>query len=230
MREILLKHKVQTVQDVPKHFVSKETPAFRFFVSIMLAQGISYKRIWSVPTELEKRIGVLDAPGIVKYSEAGLEEILFRRPALHRYRKVAGWLKRNCELLLREYNGNPVNIWKGQAALEIERRFLEFEGVGKKKAHMALRMMVQDGAIIKDLENIDIAYDRHVRRVFLRTGLAEKDNEKEIIEAARKINPEYPGALDEPVWDIGINYCHERKPDCLSCPLSKHCRNNKSSR
>jgi endonuclease III len=53
----------------------------------------------------------------------------------------------------------------------------------------------------------DIAYDVHVRRVFLRTGLASRDEVTHMVVVARALNPERPGALDLPAWDVGRRWC-----------------------
>ena len=89
---------------------------------------------------------------------------------------------------------------------------------------MATNILVRDfGIDVKDKRGIDISYDIHIRRVFLRTGLVEKDDMNLMIKTARKLNPEYPGALDNPCWIIGREYCHPKNPKCDKCPILKVC-------
>ncbi len=64
---------------------------------------------------------------------------------------------------------------------------------------MATAILNRDlGVPISDLSGVDIAYDVHVCRVFLRTGLAEHDSVDPMVGVARTLNPEQPGALDLP--------------------------------
>ena len=74
-----------------------------------------------------------------------------------------------------------------------------------------------------DKQYIDIAYDVHIRRIFLRMGLVDNDNQNNILEAARKINPGFPGELTTPFWSIGRNFCHATNPECIRCPFNNCC-------
>ena len=76
---------------------------------------------------------------------------------------------------------------------------------------------------LADLSGSDVAYDVHLRRVFLRTGLAERDDVNHMVAAARTLHPERPGEMDNPVWDIGRGWCHPRSPTCATCPLVMAC-------
>jgi hypothetical protein len=60
---------------------------------------------------------------------------------------------------------------------------------------MAVNILVRDYdlPISGSKEGIAVSYDVHVRRVFLRTGLARNDTEDEIVGTARELNPDYPG-------------------------------------
>ena len=59
--------------------------------------------------------------------------------------------------------------------------------------------------------------------MFRRLGFIDNDSEKEAVSAARRLNPEFPGALDWPAWRIGNLWCRPTKPDCARCPLTKDC-------
>ena len=73
------------------------------------------------------------------------------------------------------------------------------------------------------MEQSDIAYDVHIRRVFLRARLADRDDRDHMIAVARRLHPTRPGALDLPTWLIGRGWCHPGVPDCAMCPLTKVC-------
>ena len=78
-------------------------------------------------------------------------------------------------------------------------------------------------------DGIDISPDVHVKRIFYRTGLIDKkdkDNIDMIIYKAREIYPQFPGLIDFACWDIGRNWCTERKALCSECPLNEHCKKN----
>jgi len=154
-----------------------------------------------------------------------LEKVMFAKPALHRYRYMAKRLIEACQLIIKKYNGNAKNIWKNSSsAKELEMKFKEFKQIGQKKASMAVNILVRDFNLpIKDKSEIDVSNDIHVRRVFFRAGLIEKDEEKELINVARKLNPEYPGILDRPAWYIGMKWCRPTNPDCKNCYLNKVC-------
>ncbi len=79
------------------------------------------------------------------------------------------------------------------------------------------------GVEVSDMSGCDVAVDVHVRRVFLRSGLVERDDPGAMILSARDLNPELPGALDPPAWNVGRNWCHPRVPDCPNCPIAHRC-------
>ena len=72
----------------------------------------------------------------------------------------------------------------------------------------------------RELGGSDVAFAVHLRRVFLRTDLAEHDDVHEMIAAARALHPERPGAPDFLAWDIGRRWCHPHDPDWVTCPLN----------
>jgi endonuclease III len=89
---------------------------------------------------------------------------------------------------------------------------------------MAVEILERDLHLpLSDLTGSDIAYDVHVRRVFLRAGLVQRDQVSEMVAAARALHPERPGELDNPAWDIGRRWCHPRSPGCPACPLVTVC-------
>ena len=89
---------------------------------------------------------------------------------------------------------------------------------------MATNILIRDLKVnSQDRSGIDISYDIHIRRVFLRTGLVEKDDKNEMIEIARRLNPEYPGVLDLPAWIVGRTWRHPNNPNHEDCPLRDVC-------
>jgi endonuclease III len=123
------------------------------------------------------------------------------------------------------YEGDASAIWGNiPTAADLRARFDEFPGIGQKKAAMAVEILERTRHVeLADLSGSDVAYDVHLRRVFLRTGLAEYDDVHHMVAVARSLHPERPGELDNPVWDIGRGWCHTRNPYCSTCPLVAVC-------
>ena len=115
-------------------------------------------------------------------------------------------------------------------------RLEEFEGISQKISNMMGRLLgTYFGVFLTKWNEIDVAVDRHVARVFLRTGLVQRSRDAtvsevrdEIIQRARELRPSFPGCLDDPAFDIGTEWCTAETAYCdwedELCPLSKHCR------
>ena len=198
---------------------------FAFLVGVICDQGIPAERAWATPLELRARLGHLDPARIA--SEAAAVQAAFQRPPkLHRFvKKVSAWIVSAAARVMREYGGDASRIWSGApTARELQARLTSFDGIGQKKAAMTVEIAERQlGVRVREMEGSDVAYDIHVRRVFLRSGLARRDDPQEVIAAARRLYPERPGALDVPAWSIGRRWCHPRQPDCPACALSQVC-------
>lgn len=198
---------------------------FAFLLGVIFDQGIRYERAWRAPYELHQRLGHLDPARIVADPEA-VRRAVAGPPALHRYvNNLPSWIVLAARRVLDEYDGNAERIWNDlPTAEELRRRLERFVGIGQKKAAMAIEILErQRGVEIGHLEGSDIAFDVHVRRVFLRTGIAEHDNQQHMIQRARLLNPERPGALDYPAWWIGHEWCRPSEPLCPACPIEATC-------
>jgi len=197
-----------------------------FVFAVILDQSIKAERAWEAPFEIKNRIGHLDIHKIAEMSDEALIEIFDKKPKLHRFPKtMALRIKNACILIIEDYKGDPENIWNDNPkSSDLQNRFEEFDGMGQKKASMAANILIRDlGVKSQDKKGIDISYDVHVRRVFLRTGLVENDDRDEMVKTARKLNPEYPGVLDLPSWMIGRKWCHPNNPNHDECPLKEVC-------
>jgi endonuclease III len=124
-----------------------------------------------------------------------------------------------------EYGGDAGRIWADSPSpVALQARLLAFEGIGQKKAAMAAEILERDlGVPISDLAGGDVPCDVHVRRVFLRTSLADADDVGERVADARTLNPGRPGSLDLPARDIGRRWCHPVDPSCGDCALNDVC-------
>lgn len=197
-----------------------------FFLAMIFNQQIPGERAGRAPLELKRRLGHLDMARIAAMDLAELSEVVNEPPALHRYtEKMPGWIKSAAQLLVDHYSGDAGRIWPdGAPTFEVQGRLRAFPGFGQKKASNAVNLLVrQIGKELVGGQWSEVSYDVHIRRVFLRTGLADRDDESSIQFAARTLNPSDPGALDLPAWHVGRNWCRPREPLCGECRLRAVC-------
>jgi uncharacterized HhH-GPD family protein len=198
---------------------------FAFLVAVIADQGIKAERAWSIPFELKLRLGGFGAEVIAGDPQA-VRDAFSAPPKLHRFvSQVADWIVSAGGTVLTTYGGDASRIWSDRpTAAALRQRFDDFPGIGQKKAAMAVEILERDLHVpMTELSGSDIAYDIHVRRVFLRTGLAERDDVTHMVAVARSLRPDRPGELDNPAWDIGRRWCTAGTPDCPSCPLVSVC-------
>jgi uncharacterized HhH-GPD family protein len=204
-------------------FVSHD--AFAFLTGVLFDQGVPAERAWIAPYLLRQRLGHLDPARIAADPEA-VRAAIEAPPKLHRYvSKMPVWVVLAARRITDRYGGDAGRLWSDQPrADELQRRFDAFVGIGQKKAAMAVEILERElGVPIAHMDRSDIAYDVHIRRVFLRTRLADRDDRDHMIAVARELHPSRPGALDPPSWLIGRGWCHPAIPDCASCPLTQVC-------
>jgi uncharacterized HhH-GPD family protein len=198
---------------------------FAFLIAVVGDQGIVAERAWAIPYDLMMRLGHLD-PARMASDPTAVRAAFAQTPKLHRFvNNVADWVWQASDIVSTRYGGDAARIWNDQpSAAELRARFDAFPGIGQKKAAMAVEILERDLHVkLTNLSGSDIAYDVHVRRVFLRTGLAERDDVGHMVAVARSIHPERPGELDNPAWDVGRRWCRPSEPDCPSCPLLVAC-------
>jgi endonuclease III len=112
----------------------------------------------------------------------------------------------------------------GSSVTEVSDRFSSFPGIGRKKAAMAVELLINAfGVELGGMESGTVAYDVQVRRVFLRAGLVDRDTPADVWRAAALARPEAPGSLDLPTWLIGRETCRPRRPQCDACRLCAVC-------
>ncbi len=214
----------QFTPDTEANRLVVENP-FAFLLGVIFDQGVVAEKAWRAPYELRRRLGHLD-PQRFSAERKAVEEAVRGPPALHRYvGKLPRWIVSAAKRVVQHYAGDAERLWNdGPTARELETRLRKFEGIAQKKAAMAVNILARDlRKPIRDLEGTDIAYDVHVRRVFLRTGLAERDDPAHMISVARGLHPEQPGIFDLAAWDIGRTWCHAQAPDCPKCVLTSVC-------
>ena len=201
---------------------------FAFLLAVVGDYQIPAERAWSLPYLLKERLGHLDPQRMLANPDAVCAAFV-QKPALHRFVKtVPSYFLEACRIVLNRYEGDAGRIWGDEpSAEEVRSRLEDFPGIGQKKAAMAVEILERDfGVPIRDMQGSDIAFDVHIRRVFLRSGLAEVDDQVHMVEAARRHWPKRPGLLDLPAWVIGRTWCRPRDPECDACAISYACPRN----
>jgi endonuclease III len=170
-------------------------------------------------------MGHLDPVRTAAMGDEQLYRTFSKLPQMPRFWPTAARRIRSAsQQVVERYQGHADQIWADKPrAGDLESRLERFDGIGQKKASMATRILMDLGKPVRALDEINVSYDRHIRRVFLRAGLCNKDDQRAIIEAARQLNPSFPGILDLPCWDIGRTWCHPKNPECPSCYISEVC-------
>lgn len=205
-------------------FVTSNMNAFLF--GLISDSSVKAEIAWSLPYRLKERLHHFNLSKIANMDIDELTDIIKQKPALHRYpSNIAKYLKAASELLIAKYNSDASNIWaNGASAAEIVSRLEEFKGISHKKAALGSLLLVRDlGIDIKDKENINIAYDIHIRRICLRAGFCSQDTIEDVTMAGKRLLPEFPGRLTSSFWAIGRDICRPSNPLCSECPLDDVC-------
>lgn len=197
---------------------------FGFLVGVLADFGVPSASAWRVPSVLAERLGHLE-PTLIAADPAGLRSAMDTRPKPHRFPVVlCKWITRAARQLATEYDGRAELMWSDHpSAADLRSRFAAFDGIGQKKSAMAVELLEGLGIALGDMTGSDVAYDVHVRRVFLRSGLADTDSPQAIVMGARILVPSRPGSLDLPAWHIGRSWCRPVRPECESCPIQSAC-------
>lgn len=184
------------------------------------------ERAWMIPFKIKDLIGSFDMDILAGKSSQDYKE-LFTKNNLHRFNEtMADVFYKAVQRIHTVYHDDASNIWSGSpSSATVVYRFLQFNGVGVKIATMAANILARKFRIpFSDFYSIDVSPDVHVKRVFYRLGLVDKnaDNDK-IIYKARELCPEFPGIIDYSLWEIGRTWCRPFNPDCENCLIKLDC-------
>lgn len=198
-----------------------------FVTACVMDRQVKAELAWQIPFKLQERLGTFRFKDIAALHYSDIKKAFARPAPLHRF--TATMAKCFFEAIRHigdAYDGDASKIWSGKpSSAVVVYRFLKFHGVGPKIATMAVNILARDFKIkFADYYSVDISADAQVRRVFERLNLTNNGaTEQEIIYKARSLNPEFPGLLDFPAWEIGRNWCRPRNPDCPSCYMKTVC-------
>ena len=210
-----------------------------FLIGSIFDYQIPFRKAWEAPFKLKQRLGHLDAAIIANMTFDDLYAVIYgdgKGKSLHRFNSILTKKTLSaCKQLVDKYGGSAANIWPDRTSASVVMARLEhFEGISQKIGNMMVRLLgTWFGVHLTEWNKIDIAVDRHVERVFRRTGLIGKTSQiskRLIIEKARELCPDFPGKLDDPAFNIGEKWCNEQRPLCdvvkegRTCPLSQVCQ------
>ena len=202
----------------------KESPD-AFLIGVLFTQGIPAERAWAAPYLLRQRLGHFDLERLARERDAVAAAVAMK-PALHRFKMtVADWVSDSAGQIVERWGGRAEDLWADAPTARVLReRLMSFPGIGRKKAAMAVELIGRVfGVEIGEASGGTVAYDTQVRRVFLRSGLVDRDTVADVERAAAKACPEAPGRLDLPAWLIGRQWCHPSAPACGQCWLADVC-------
>ena len=175
-----------------------------FVVACVTDRQIKAEKAWLIPHQLCQRLGGFEFGHLRCHSLKQLRRA-FRKPdSLHRFPDE---MSQNVYLAIQriadEYKGDAARMWLGERpSAEVVLRFLAFRGIGPKIATMAANILARDFKVpFTDYYSVDVSVDVHLRRVFTRLGLIEKDaSVAEVVYRARALHPPFPGLL---VFQLG---------------------------
>ena len=199
-----------------------------FVLACSMDRQITAERAWSIPYKIKNILGDFS---IQKLSSISLDEYkkIFNENKLHRFNdEMATIFYKAVKKIVDLYYGDASKIWSDKpSSATVVSRFLEFYGMGIKISTMATNILARDFKIsLSDYYSIDVSPDVHIKRVFKRMGLIEKEdmqNIDKIIYKARSINPEFPGIVDLTCWELGRSTCRPTNPNCKKCIFKKQC-------
>lgn len=211
--------------DVPEADLLVKSSPEAFLLGVLFTQGIRAEKAWAGPYLLQQRLGHLDLSRLAS-DRAVVDAAMCAPPALHRFKHtVAGWVSDAAARVLDCYGGEAARIWEpGSTVVDVTERLSQFRGVGRKKAAMAVEILRRHfGVELGGAGSSAIAYDVHVRRVFLRSGLVARDDAGSVAAAARDACPDDPGSIDLATWLVGRRWCRPKRPLCEECRLGGVC-------
>jgi len=234
VRDKLIEHSDKVLSKSPLMFCPDNEEADRlvkedpvaFVFAVIVDQGARAERMWAIPYHLKKIMGHLDTNMIAAMKPEDLFSVFEQLPQKPRYwRQAATRIIKAARHIDDRYGGHAERIWNDNPkGGDLQSRLDSFDGIGQKKAAMAAIIIAVDMNIpVRNLNEIDVAVDLMLQRVFPRAGLCRSTSPREIIESARLLNPSFPGALDRPCWDIRRQWCHPQTPDCSPCYIGSVC-------
>ena len=200
---------------------------FAFLMAASIDRGAVAEGIWKIPHFLFQTLSHLDPRIIVNYDVKEIENLLRSLDKKPRFPKQAATtILSLATMVVSQFNGNAENIWKKREPGAVLHTLIKIWGVGPGIAHMIVRILVDEFDYDpgpSGFRQINVKADVQLKKVFYRTGLVDREDDKLCVRAACELHPEYPGLLDWPAWEIGRRWCDKNNPNCTECPLDHVC-------
>ncbi|MFI9028907.1 HhH-GPD-type base excision DNA repair protein [Streptomyces sp. NPDC053560] len=114
-------------------------------VGMLLDQQVPMEWAFTGPYTIARRMNGddLDAPAIAAQNPEAFEELLARKPAVHRYpRSMAKRVQQLCQYLVEHYDGDAEAVWRDAGTgAELLKRLNDLPGFGKQKAQIFLALL-----------------------------------------------------------------------------------------
>ena len=226
LQDINAKHGQSEWEEPPKSVTQLiDSDPFAFLIAMSFDNGLEWRVVASIPFALH-RMGFLDPKKLANMAEPELRTLLQELSVKPRWgaAKGAKTLSAAAELVQDKYGGDASGIWRNVSVLEAQRELRQIYGIGRNIANMITRILRDRyGYFVGEERLIDVKADRHLLRVFRRTGLISSESKEEAIRVARRLSPSYPAILDWGAWHVGRSWCHLSAPKCAQCLLDDVC-------
>lgn len=198
---------------------------FAFLLACCLDRGAKTELIWTIPYDLSKQLGHLTPAKMAAMPLPQIAACVAALPRKPRYVHAAPRTIRDlASIVMRVGSGDPSRLWQGRTAMQFKNLLRTVHGVGPQIANMTpLLVEMAYGVRFPDRASIDIKADVHTMRVLYRLGLSTAPDQSSAIEAARRLNPAFPGEVDAPLWTIGRRWCSPSIPSCTACAVAAWC-------
>lgn len=138
---------------------------------------------------------------------------------IHRFPKGHERVWRLAGEIVRRYDGDARVIWQGQGPKEVLGRLLDIR-FGPQLSRMVVGALIDKRQI---RGSGDVKADVHVRRVLGRLMGAGRPSPLEVTRLTRLMWPRNPWRLDQPLYQIGKDFCYASRPACGECTVIRHC-------
>ncbi|WP_339227999.1 endonuclease III [Oceanobacillus sp. FSL K6-2867] len=176
---------------------------FELVIAVLLSAQCTDKLVNKVTADLFKKYKKPE-----DYVNVTLEELEQDIKSIGLYRTKAKNIKKLCQVLIEEYNGEVPRT---------KDELVKLAGVGRKTANVVASIAFNEPAI---------AVDTHVERVSKRLGICRwKDSVIQVEETLmRKVPRDEWSVTHHRMIFFGRYHCKARNPNCPECPLLELCR------
>jgi endonuclease III len=226
---VLLDLKKRMINDVLFPVLEEEarqwvpSSPYAFCLAICLDRCTKAEIIWTIPYWLSNLTGHLDPQKFNQMTLLQLADLINKLPKKPRFSSAASkTISSLTRIIVEQFDGSAENIWREKSAQKVKETFRQVYGVGVGISNLSVILLEQAYKFsFSDLDHtcMDIKPDVHTKRVLYRLGFSLNQDDTSAINAARSMNPDYPGELDGPLWYIGKTWCNSFHPNCNDCEL-----------